>query len=1307
MHWGNKRGSTDQHQHFQKPLNENEAQNFGKPPTNPASPQFKVGLTADEKKLYSQLFRALDPENTGIITGEKARATFEKSGLPPPILGEIWQLADQNNLGFLTQFGFCFAMRLIGYTQLGQLPSAALAETPGPLPRFANLSTPAPLQPQSTNSSFMQSQPSAYVPHDTQSVPQENLTAVSSADVQKFLQLFTKTVGSPSGELSGTRARDIFMKSKLPTPTLGQIWVLVDRKNLGKLDMPSFVIAMHLIQGLLSGSIKQLPPFLPETVWQSVEQSTLQSSQLHQPLEAPAQPGSRQPSYASVSSQQTTVRHDNRAPSGSLQPSASTQGSDWVVTPTMKAQYDSIFNNIDKSHSGQLSPDQVATFLMTSKLGQQDLASIWDLADVQNTGIFTPTEFAIALFLVNKKLAGEDLPHIVPQSLIQSIEDAKNTAPSASKPSQLAPTQSLAPQPLAPAQPPQPLQTQKTAMDDLVDIFGSPTKPGTESNATPSPSTNFSEAPRTTTGELPRVRGLQPFKPSSSFGQGLVKAQSPVLEIDESRDVSHSSQNSASVQKPDAIPGLPQKPTPTAAQANIQPQSLGLLLAHAVNYDALRSVPPPPRTLSQLTPLSPGHSTLQNRDLLADTSSPVSGELSRATTDIANVSNQIKSLASQTSDLHETKSRAEQELTRILTSKKEIESKLRQLRSSYENEVKQKEEVEANLAAAKEETEALRSEASISEAKFNHISSELNAKQMEMEELQKQNSTLKERLGETNAEIVELEKQYERTTAENQRLTNQVSVKRSQLQVSIVKSENLKRTIEELTLANRQMAEELSTFEAREKQEAEQQKRLQHEHEQAQKQHEANSKALSDKKESSSGSGLALGIGAGVGAGVGAAIAGAAGLAKSVAGGSDDVAPSEKEGDKSVSEVPEKEVSNANVSDSQNAFVSTTTESTAPARLVTSADLEGSAEPSSVEPSVGGPSSVATNTYNDFTPVTSPSNSDFQFPEGANAGIATGVPGMPGDFHGVQRTDSLTSSVQNNAAMSVRDDNIDVSDRDTISASHEDATTQADAETIAPQLRNAENDSSDADKVSSGVGSFEIVNAEDSEQVEQSEASQPGSSHREAFIISNPSLEHQQRSPDINSEFPPIRELDYDESSSDDGSQHFDDALSEQARERSKEPRDDFDASFAGLEPAVEEKAVNSNDPFDEFDGLEAAREEEAIGDDDFEGPPEFGEFTQSSHGALFDNNGAGESDEKSGNDEWEQLFAGFGNAQQPPQQALQQALQSVPNGLDKDREAAVQELVGMGFDDKTSREALENENWNLEAATNYLLDHA
>ena len=50
----------------------------------------------------------------------------------------------------------------------------------------------------------------------------------------------------------------------------------------------------------------------------------------------------------------------------------------------------------------------------------------------------------------------------------------------------------------------------------------------------------------------------------------------------------------------------------------------------------------------------------------------ISGRLSQATSDIANLSNQIKSLTTQTSGLHEKKSRAEQELTKILSTKQDL-----------------------------------------------------------------------------------------------------------------------------------------------------------------------------------------------------------------------------------------------------------------------------------------------------------------------------------------------------------------------------------------------------------------------------------------------------------------------------------------------------------------------------------------------------------------------------------------------------------------------------------------------------------
>lgn len=699
--------------------------------------------------MYTQIFKSLDPENTGIITGEKARTTFEKSNLPPAILGEIWQLADQNNLGFLNQFGFCYAMRLIGYTQAGNHPAPGLADTPGPLPKFADLQLPQ-LQPQSTSNSYLSSQPNNTVPGSA--TPQESINAVSAADYQRFSQLFAKTVGSVQGELSGTQAKDIFLKARLPTATLGQIWSLVDRNNSGALYVGEFVIAMHLVQGVLSGRIKQLPPFLSDNVWKSVERSGGPISP--PPPQSPNlyQQSSRQ---ASISSQQTAIRHpladDSKADAGG----------DWVVTPVMKAQYDSIFNNLDKEHVGHLNPDQVASFLMTSKLDQQDLATIWDLADIQNTGLFTKLEFSIALFLVNRKASGKSLPNVIPDSLISSIK-------------------SIGSKPVPP-----PTKV-KSSMDDLVDVFGSPSPQPQSQPAAPPQLQERASSSDLSHSTKPRLTSS--FKPTSTFGQSLLNQQSP---------------------KQEEIKEQVRESAPITTQSSPPPRK-------QVNYEVLRSVPPPPATRAT----TDKH---VNNDLLADPGH--SEQLSQATSDLANVSNQINSLRTQTTNLDEKKSKAEQELQKLLNAKVEFENKLKLLRTSYDNEVKQVTEVEAKLSKAKEEAEALRSETSIAEAKLHSISTEVHEKQLAVEELQKENITAKEKLKTLNAETTQLEEQLK--LINNEELRGQVAVKKSQAQVVIVKNEELRSQIATAEEEHRQLQEELNQQERTRLEEEEKQRQLQ------------------------------------------------------------------------------------------------------------------------------------------------------------------------------------------------------------------------------------------------------------------------------------------------------------------------------------------------------------------------------------------------------------------------------------------------------------------------------------------------
>ena len=1285
-----------------------------------------MGLTPEEKKLYTQLFKSLDPENTGVVTGEKARTTFEKSGLPPSILGEIWQISDLNNLGFLNQFGFCYAMRLIGYTQSGQHPVPGLADVPGPLPKFVNLSLPQQniLQLQSTNSSFMSSQPNASIPQSAAS--QDSFAAVSPNDYQKFSRLFIKTVGSAQGDLDGSRAKDIFLKAKLPTTTLGQIWSLVDRYNTGKLNVGGFVIAMYLIQGLLSGHIKQLPPFLPESIWKSVEQP---QQQLHPAIAAQNTLQSRQVSHSSINSQLTAIRHPTTRDISST--------SEWIVTPAMKQQYESIFNNLDKEKKGRLNPDQVASFLMTSKLNQQDLALIWDLADIQNSGFFSKLEFSVALFLVNRKIAGKPLPNVVPDELLVSLKQEPVASHSSTVGSNSLESQ---PQPQHQQQQRQvsdiqnssvPVQSQsiaksKSSIDDLVDIFGS-SDAAASNTPTSAPQVKPELVQRASSSDLshaevPRIRNTLTgsFKPTSSFGQSLMQQQ-------ETRHQSLSSNLASPVEEKKQVQSLSTGERAVSPQPQQQQKS--------VNYEALRSVPPPPPPPSQTQPsiqrrdsapvpgavsspnpytpssqqpsgersLSQRAPSSSNDDLLADPA--ISGQLSQATSDIANVSNQIKSLTSQTTNLHEKKTRAEKELQRILITKSEIENKLKQLRASYDNEVKQVEQVEANLATAKEEIEALRSEASIAEAKVNSLSGELHEKQVAMESLQKENSTLKEKLGSLNAEIVELEKQAASKSQETHALSNQVAVKKSQVQVAIVKSEELKSKIAEIEASHKQLQLDLDNAE-RERLDSENRAKELH----------AKSVELEQNKPTKPSAGITATIGA---AAVGAAAVVGGGVASVVhhlSAGSTESSDSGSRNDPVERSVKEETESDNDVEETNARFPQLQVSEPADnATNTTSSNITDRA------------------TDDEETPITSPSNSDFQFPQGNNAAIVGGMVGMPGVLVGVQRTESLTSSVQNNAALSVRDDNIDeISDRETL----ENADS---SEETAPNTANTGSfDSAERQHLEGsdkGSSSFEIVNAEEA------------------------------RSPEHGSdEFPPIRELDYQESdSSDDGEdQTFDDAVdslqkqeklyqgsstvgrevdsapSERAQSTRDSNFDDFD--FDNLQPAAPETETNEKDFFnDEFTNLEAANVDNA-GDEEFgQENDEFGELSEdftNSNAPDFSRPEESSTAPLEGNDEWEQLFAGFGNSQ--PQQEEQsmgdipasgsarvsEPPSSVSAPLTRDppryespptaqptrtssNEYAIQELVGMGFDENTAIEALKKEDWNLEAATNYLLDTA
>lgn len=223
-------------------------------------------ITVEERAKHDQQFHSLKP-TSGFITGDQARNFFFQSGLPQPVLAQIWALADMNNDGRMDQLEFSIAMKLIKLKLQGyQLPSAlppVMKQPPIALPSAPGFAT----LPKS--SSFSRSGPGAQLnaklqkaqSFDVASVPPVAEWAVPQSSRLKYRQLFNSHDKTMSGHLTGPQARTILMQSSLPQAQLATIWNLSDIDQDGKLTAEEFILAMHLIDVAMSG--QPLPPVLP------------------------------------------------------------------------------------------------------------------------------------------------------------------------------------------------------------------------------------------------------------------------------------------------------------------------------------------------------------------------------------------------------------------------------------------------------------------------------------------------------------------------------------------------------------------------------------------------------------------------------------------------------------------------------------------------------------------------------------------------------------------------------------------------------------------------------------------------------------------------------------------------------------------------------------------------------------------------------------------------------------------------------------------------------------------------------------
>ncbi|KAM3534335.1 hypothetical protein MY4038_002433 [Beauveria bassiana] len=471
----------------------------------PAAPP-NLNLTPDEKRVYGQLFRQADTDGVGVVTGDVAVTFFDKTRLDSRILGQIWQIADKENRGFLTPTGFGIVLRLIGHAQAGSEPTNELALQPAPIPRFDGFALPAVTSPITAQHSGTPA--GARIP------------PLTPDKITQYRNLFDRQP-LQAGLLPGEQARSIFDRSGLPNETLGRIWALVDTEQRGALSAPEFIVAMHLLTSTNSGALRSLPNVLPPAILEVAAGGR-----------SPARQSPRT-SSAALPRQLTGQLTGQQPRTGSPLGPAPQVAGDWLVTPADKARFDQLYATLDKTGVGYITGEEAVPFLSQSNLSEDALAQVWDLADINSQGHLTRDEFAVAMYLIRQQRLNPStpLPATLPPKLIPPSMRSQARQSAAGSP--------FDPPPMVKPPPPQP----KSAMDDLFGLDTAPIPPPPAPRQDPmstggSGTDPFAGGSANAGPSSPLGNTFKPFVPSSSFGRGLtthntgspVTSQTPISE---------------------------------------------------------------------------------------------------------------------------------------------------------------------------------------------------------------------------------------------------------------------------------------------------------------------------------------------------------------------------------------------------------------------------------------------------------------------------------------------------------------------------------------------------------------------------------------------------------------------------------------------------------------------------------------------------------------------------------------------------------------------------------------------------------
>ena len=512
---------------------------------------------------------------------------------------------------------------------------------------------------------------------------------------------------------------------------LGRIWNLADTHQRGELGLTEFMIAMHLLASYRNGTLRALPQLLPAGLYEAASRRGGPGPRLI----TGSRPSSGVASISPVNRQFSGSGFSTTSNSGikpTTQQPQPPPGDDWAIGTREKETFDQVFSTLDTENRGYITGEQAVGFFSNSRLPEEVLAQIWDLADIHSEGRLNRDEFAVAMFLIRQERTKRDPRDTLPQKLPPNL-----------MPPSMRPAPPTASHPTVPLSDPAPvITTQKSAADDLVGL-DAPTSSDPQVSSSPRDQQLYSPPPFIVQG---LTSAYQTPQPSSSFEPFV-----PPVSFDQAM----------------------RAPTSSAS-----PQTAGF-----PNLDR----PVRSESLQQKSAMD---------DLLGDNDPEISKKLTQETADLANLSNQVSNLTSQMQQVKAKRISTEQDLSKAQTQKRDFEVRLTQLRSAYEQENLVVTALGERLSLSKNELRTLEQDMAQIHLTHQNLQAQHKELAAVLEADRKENAAIKERIRQTNVEVDLLRPQLEKLKSDARQQKGLVAINKKQLATNEIERVRIKREID-------------------------------------------------------------------------------------------------------------------------------------------------------------------------------------------------------------------------------------------------------------------------------------------------------------------------------------------------------------------------------------------------------------------------------------------------------------------------------------------------------------------------------